>query len=356
MTLGKLETIIKKEIHENGPMDIGRFMSLCLGHPKYGYYMTKDPFGEKGDFTTAPEISQMFGEVIGAWVVDTWYKLGAPKKVTLLECGAGRGTLMADMMRLAKSVPEFLDAVEIVILETSPVLKNKQAQILEAYNVTWIENLTELKTDQPMIVLGNELLDALPIRQFQKQEGVIKERVIGISGNGGLSIGLAPDQPLIEFPLDIKEGEVTEIAPVREGFIATICDLLKSNGGAGLFIDYGYNQRHGDTLQAIKDHKFVPVLESVGEADLTAHVDFLALRKVCRDLGVTEYGIVKQADFLKSLGIVSRAQILKQGSSEEQSKKIDADLNRLVGLDQMGKLFKVMAFSSHKLPLAGFHI
>ncbi len=351
-----LEDIIKAEITQNGPMDVGRFMALCLGHPDYGYYMTRDPFGVQGDFTTAPEISQMFGEMVGAWVVDVWQKLESPSSFTLLECGAGRGTLMADILRTAKAVPQFLEAVQVVLLETSPVLRVKQKEILSAVSPVWIESLDDLKKAQPLIVVGNEFLDALPIRQFQKSEGQFREKLIGLNEKNELSFGLSDIPSQGAFPLDVKEGEITERAPIREAFMRTLCTRLKAYGGAGLFIDYGYNQRHGDTLQAIKDHQFVSPLDHVGEADLTTHVDFLALRRVCTEEDICEYGIVKQTDFLKALGIVPRAEILKQKATPEQKARIAQDLERLIGLDQMGKLFKVMAFSSERISMAGFSL
>lgn len=354
--MSALETIIKNEILHNGPMDIGHYMNLCLGHPQHGYYITRDPFGKTGDFVTAPEVSQMFGEMIGAWIIDTWQKLGAPSSFTLLECGAGRGTLMSDIMRVAKSVSDFTNAVQIKLLETSPVLIKKQQEALSAYSPKWYGSLSEVDLNDPLIVIGNEFLDALPIRQFRKDNNQLKEVVIGVDEDKKLSLGLSNQPSDIDAPLNMKEGEILELAPIRNQFMKTVLDMLKKNRGAGLFIDYGYNQSFGDTLQAIKDHKFIPVTDHVGDADITSHVDFLSLRKLCKQEGVHEYGLVKQADFLKSLGIVTRAQILKQKATSAQSGKIEKDLNRLVGLDEMGKIFKVMAFSSEPLPLAGFSI
>ena len=203
---------------------------------------------------------------------------------------------------------------------------------------------------------ADEFLDALPIHQFQKDKGGVKEKLIGINDNGELTFGLGGEPASIEFPLDIKEGECIEVAPARNAFIKELCSHIRTYGGVGLFIDYGYNQKYADTLQALKNHQFIDPLTYVGEADLTAHVDFMSLRKVCREEGVHEYGVVKQADFLRTLGIVTRAEILKQNATPLQAEKIAHDLDRLIGLDQMGKLFKVMAFSAEPLQLAGFSI
>ena len=354
--MSKLEQIIKNEIIEHGPMNVGRFMDLCLGHPKYGYYITRDPFGVDGDFTTAPEISQMFGEMVGAWVIDTWQKLGVPKKFTLMECGAGRGTLMADIIRVAKNVPDFLNALEVVLLETSPVLIEKQKDLLSGMSVSWLSSLDDQKSDVPIIVIANEFLDALPIRQFQKVNGKLKEQLIGISKSDELHFGLSEMDASINVPLSVKDGEYIEVAPVRDAFMATLCQMLKTNGGAGLFIDYGYDQGHGYTLQAVEKHKFVSPLENTGNVDITAHVDFSSIKKICANEGMHSAGIIKQADFLRALGIVMRAEALKQKATPEQTQKISQDLDRLISLDQMGKLFKVFSFSSVPLQLAGFNV
>lgn len=342
--MSKLEEIIKSEIADNGPMGIDRFMGLCLGHPQYGYYMTRDPFGVDGDFTTAPEISQMFGELLGAWLIDAWQKIGSPKQFVLLECGAGRGTLMADILRVAKAVPQFLDAANVVLFETSPVLIKKQKETLSAFNVEWIEKFSQLQSSDPLLVIGNELLDALPIQQFQKQDGIMKEKCVGLSVDGVLCFGLQDIPSEISFPLNVKEGDVVEVSPDRHQFIGDICAYIKSHGGIGLFIDYGYDQGHGDTLQAVKAHKFVSCLNDVGNADVTAHVDFMALKRLVREKELQDYSLVTQSHFLKSLGITQRAQALR--ASPE-------DVSRLTASDQMGDLFKVMVFSDNLIQLAG---
>lgn len=340
----KLKEIIAAEISDNGPIGIDRFMSLCLGHPSHGYYMTRDPFGADGDFTTAPEISQMFGELIGAWLIDTWQKIGAPSPFTLLECGAGRGTFMADILRVAKAVPEFLEAVDIVLLETSPVLIQNQKDTLSDFDVRWIDHVSELKSEKPLLVIGNEFLDALPIQQFQKQNGAIQEKCVGLTDDGSFCFGLREIAPESSFPLNIKEDDVMELSPVSLQFMNDLCGHIKKYGGAGVFIDYGYGQGHGDTLQAVKNHQFISPLEHIGDADITAHVDFMAYKRVVKEQGLHDYSLVTQADFLKALGIVLRAKAIKAPKE---------DLDRLIGADQMGELFKVMVFSQNYVQLAG---
>lgn len=335
-----LEDIIKEHIRKNGPMDIGSFMAMALGHPDHGYYMTRDPLGRGGDFTTAPEISQMFGELVGAWVADTWIKIGRPSPFILLECGPGRGTLMADMLRATRQVDGFHDAVRIILLETSPILIEKQKEILADYRCEWIGNIdhaTISSSHHPMIVIANEFLDALPVRH---RDGAGKERVIA----------LKDDELVFEGGADIYE-----YSPAREMFVKSVVSLLKQRGGAALFIDYGHDNKGvaGDTLQAIKDHKFVSVLDHIGEADLTAHVDFSALAEAAVDINI--HGPVEQGAFLKRLGIEMRAHILMKAAAIEQRNDIQSALSRLTSPEQMGRLFKVMALcGDDNISLAGF--
>ncbi len=342
---------LKDHIEAHGPIDIGQFMSLALGHPQFGYYMKKDPFGRGGDFTTAPEISQMFGEVIGAWIADVWIQMGSPAAFTLLECGPGRGTLMADILRATKGVKGFHEAVAIHLLEISPVLKGLQQEALQKNQtpaqaaVTWHEGLETVPTDKPIIVIANEFLDALPVRQLQKTAKGWVERVI----DANLHFGLKPSfSNLIskEFQ-DLQEGKIFEIAPLRIQFIRELCGILKHSGGAALVIDYGHVKTGaGDTFQAVYKHQYVNVLEHIGDADLTSHVDFAALRDAA-DINV--WGPVEQGAFLKAIGIEQRAAILSQKADVESA------LKRLTDSDQMGSLFKVMGLSYGKnISPAGF--
>lgn len=325
-------------------MRLDRFMDLALGHPVHGYYMTRDPFGRAGDFTTAPEISQMFGEVIGALFVEIWRQMGAPSPFHLLECGPGRGTLMADMLRvMSKSAPDMLAAVNVHMLEMSPVLKIRQAETLAAYNnVTWHEDLSTVPADAPLLLIGNEFLDALPIRQFIMTEDGWRERAVG-AGLQFVEIE-TPDAPLFR---GAKPGEIYELVPARAKFMQEIFKRLQAQGGFSLWLDYGYTKPSaGDTLQALRGHKYVPVLEDPGQADITAHVDFSALAAAAKAVDIYSHGPVTQGEFLRGLAVEARAAALSVKASAAQQEDIEKALRRLTHSDEMGALFKVIGFSS----------
>ena len=336
--MSELITLLKMQIAAHGPMDVGQFMAQALGHPKNGYYMKKDPFGADGDFTTAPEISQMFGEVIGAWAADVWAQLGRPAKFILLECGPGRGTLMADMMRATQSVEGFHQACQIRLLEMSPVLKEAQAKALKDYKPRWHTSLDNLSIDCPVIAIANEFLDALPIRQMENTSHGWIERLISYSAEKG-------------FHFTGGTGEIFESAPAREEFVHLLCGRIKAHSGAALFIDYGHvKSAPGDTLQAVYRHEFVSVFENIGDADITSHVDFEA---VARHAGIDVYGPVEQGAFLKAIGIEKRAQYL-EGRPKAKKDEIEKALHRLTHSDQMGSLFKAICFSHGNIRPAGF--
>jgi len=354
--------IIRRRIAQQGPMDLGEYMSLCLGHPQHGYYVTRDPLGVDGDFTTAPEISQLFGEMIGVWLADLWIKMGKPPECILLECGPGRGTLMSDIMRATKSVPGFHSAMKIHLLEMSPVLRNRQSEVLANYETQWIDDLNALDSAIPVLLVANEFLDALPIRQLVRKDGAWLERVIGLDDNDTLCPGLkAADQTLINhLPLaqisDEEEG-VFEISPVLNHFINFVDILLKKQRGAALFIDYGYAHTcSGETLQAMKGHRFANPFDTPGLCDLTAHIDFENIARLAKADGVAVHGPATQRTFLQALGIELRAERLKSGAKPDQIASIDSGLNRLIDTQQMGILFKVMALCHDpKITPAGFH-
>jgi NADH dehydrogenase [ubiquinone] 1 alpha subcomplex assembly factor 7 len=316
-----LEKIITELIEIEGPMPIDRYMALCLGHPTLGYYMSRDPFGASGDFTTAPEISQLFGEMIGVWCVNTWMSLGQPSPFALVELGPGRGTLMADLLRVAKASPEFSAAVEIHMVEMSPVLQAMQREKL-GDQVTWhasIESLPNMST----IFLANEFFDALPIQQFQTLNGAGYERRIGL----GLKIGLVPASKRSE------EDGVYEVSPISRAIADEIQERLNACGGAALVIDYGHaKSATGDTLQALHRHHYCDVTFQPGEADITAHVDFEAL-------GAGP--VITQGKFLKAMGIEMRAERLAAKLSGKERENFISGAKRLTEDDQMGELFKV---------------
>ncbi len=343
-----MDEFLKNLIRTRGAIDVGEFMALALGHPTLGYYMKQDPFGKGGDFITAPEISQMFGEMIAAWIMDTWQQMGE-KEFVLLECGPGRGTLMADIMRATKNVPGFHDAAKVHLMEISPVLRSMQGSALAAYDPQWHANLSTVP-DMPMIVIANEFLDALPVRQLVKSVDGWGERVVGLEDDKFVF----QNRPLpLNIPVEAKPGDIFEISPARSGFVT---DLTKKLNGAALIIDYGHAVSGvGDTLQAMKDHKFVSPLEFVGDADLTTHVDFFAVKQVAEAAGGAVFGPVEQGRFLNATGIAHRADILKARASEAQKFDIEKALHRLTDSSQMGSLFKVMGITNGQaLRPAGF--
>jgi len=327
-----LEKILIQKISDEGPLSIADFMALALSHPEHGYYMKKDPLGKQGDFTTAPEISQMFGEMIGAWIADTWMQMGSPEKFTLLECGPGRGTLMADILRATKNIKGVHNAAIVTLMEISPALKQKQAETLNQYNPQWIESLDTIPRNQPLILIANEFLDALPIHQYIND----KERKVDDNEVNGLHFTHATEN-------------ITETSPAQTNFMNELSVLLKHLGGAALFIDYGYESGHGDTLQAIHKHEFCDPLTNIGDADITAHVNFGALQNIIPS------ALTTQGQFLMNLGIEHRAETLKKNASAKETQDIQNALHRLVHNDEMGDLFKVMGVThDHRLNLAGF--
>lgn len=339
--MSKFQAHLKSLIRENGPVDVGTFMGLAVGH----YYKTRDPFGVRGDFTTAPEISQMFGEMIGVFIADAWLKMGSPAAINLVEAGPGRGTLMMDVLRATKIVPGFHQAIRLHLIEMSPVLKEKQREALMGEQVTWHETFVSVPQDAPLFFIANEFLDALPIQQYIWQDGAWHLRVVGLEGEN-LSFG-AVMVPVSNLPKHHgPEGGIWEHAPARDAFVGDVAAVIKKCSGLALFIDYGHNQSGmGDTLQAVRAHKFVPLLDDVGEADLTSHVDFEAVARVARVVGNTVHGPIGQGDFLNNLGIGLRAGRLNQAE----------EFHRLTAPEQMGDLFKVVALCHDPaIKLAGF--
>jgi SAM-dependent MidA family methyltransferase len=333
-------------IRAEGPISIARYMELALGHPKHGYYITRDPFGAAGDFITAPEVSQMFGELIGLWIGQVWLDQGAPAPVTLAEAGPGRGTLMADAWRALAAVPGFHQAACIHLIETSPTLRRAQAERLSCVAVppSWHDDAGDLPSDRPLFLIANEFLDALPIRQFERRDGGWRERLVGLR-DGGLAFGLAP-APEPALRREAPEGAVLEVAPAGLAFTAAAASRLVRQGGAALFLDYGHSAPgFGDTLQAMRSHAFADPLESPGAADLTAHVDFAAVAAAARGAEAMAHGPVAQGDLLQALGIDARAQRLAVGKDAVRAAEIASARDRLTDMSPtgMGALFKALA-------------
>jgi len=328
-------------IKAEGPLRIDDYMATCLLHPTLGYYSTRDPFGAAGDFITAPEISQMFGELMGLSLAQSWIKQGSPKRISLVELGPGRGTLMADALRACKAVPGFLDAAEIFLIEASPVLKAVQQATLAGHHIQWTDTVDALP-DAPLFAIANEFFDALPIRQFVRDGDMWRERQVGVEEEA-LVIGLAPPQvqPALNNRLqDTKDGDLIETCSAASPIIDTLSSQIARHGGAALIIDYGDWRTLGDTLQAVRSHEKVAVLETPGMADLTAHVDFEALSQASH---AAFSRVTPQGVFLERLGITNRAQTLAQNLDGAALDAHIAAHRRLTHPAEMGTLFKVMA-------------
>lgn len=344
----QLQDSLHLKIAEEGPIGIDVFMAHALGAPEIGYYMSHDPLGQNGDFTTAPEISQMFGEMIGAWLADVWSQHGSPSDFILLELGPGRGTLMADIVRTCTKVPGFMEAAQIHLIEMSPVLKEKQQETLATLNVCWHDDLSGLPDDVPVFFVANEFFDALPFKQLIYKGGKWAERVIDIrDGEFVYAEQMTMLDPLdgINVPLP-EEGKVFELSRPRQDCMADLAQRIKTQTGAGLVIDYGHvKSGYGDTFQALRGHEFSDPLKDVGQSDLTSHVDFSVLKSAAREQGVDVLGVTRQGDFLLALGIQLRAHQLLQTASGHIAKDIQKSLHRLVHSDEMGSLFKVMGLN-----------
>lgn len=341
-------------IRQEGPISISRYMALCLGHPSHGYYMKQDPFGAEGDFTTSPEISQIFGELVGLWAATVWQAMGAPASIRLIEFGPGRGTLMQDVLRAARALPGFRDALSVHLVETSPVLRERQRQTLASSGTApqWHDRI-EQALDGPAIVVANEFLDALPLDQFVRTPEGWRERLVGLDDEGRLAFGLAaePDNSLsITTPAD----SVLEQPAAALEAVTTVARHVAAEGGAGLFIDYGSTRSgFGDTLQALKRHAFVDALAEPGDADLTVHVDFARMAQAGLAAGAAAHGPVTQREFLLALGLQQRFEALLRRAAPTQAETLAAGVERLIepGSTAMGELFKVLAVADPKLPL-----
>ncbi len=346
---GKLLNLIKDRIRDGRPITMAEYMELCLGHPEHGYYMTRDPFGVGGDFTTAPEVSQLFGDMIGAWLADLWIKMGSPPRFTLLECGPGRGTLMADILRATKQVPGFHDAAKVTLMEMSPVLRGLQQERLASYDPYWIDDMAQLDPAIPVLLIANEFLDALPIHQLVYTNGAWMERAVAIGDSDMLVVdNISPSEDVLRTVpreiLNAKEEDVFETSPCINQYIKSVSILLKKQKGAALFIDYGHvKSALGETLQAMKKHQYANIFDTPGLCDLTAHVDFENVAQIAQREGAFVHGPVTQGAFLQSLGIGLRAERLWAGANEMQRQSITSGLERLIDTQQMGSLFKVIA-------------
>ena len=344
-----LADLLLRRIHISGPITIAEYMADCLLHPRHGYYTTRPPFGTEGDFITAPEISQIFGEVLGLCLAQAWQDQGAPAAFVLAELGPGRGTLMADLLRATRGVPGFHAAAQVVLIEASPALRARQKASLAPYPVHWADSIDALP-EAPLVLLANEFFDALPIRQFQRHAEGWQERLVGAQG-GGLAFGLSAPTRIaaLEHRLaDTNPGDIVETCAPAQAIVAGLAARIDHYGGAALLIDYGDWRSRGDTLQALRHHAFADPLADPGEADLTAHVDFEALAQAAAPCSAT--GPVPQGMLLERLGITARAQTLAGRMTGAALTAHIAAHRRLTHPAEMGQLFKALALHPRSAP------
>lgn len=338
----ELEALIRQKIEREGPVSVAQYMQLALQHPSFGYYMKGDPLGVAGDFTTAPEISQMFGELIGLWCAEMWARLGKPAVFVLLELGPGRGTLMQDALRATRKIEGFHAAMRLMLMETNETLMAAQKSNLDVYAPAYLTDLDALP-EAPVIAVANEFLDALPIHQYIRSQDGWHERMVGIDGDRFVFVS---DTRAVPLPLP-EDRDFYEVSPVAVSMVQYLARHIAKHGGAALFIDYGdCAMASGDTLQAVSGHKSVSVLERPGAVDLTAHVDFAALKLAAGREGALATPCVSQAAFLKAMGIELRAWQLKLKAGYDEAQEIDRALERLTGEGEMGCLFKAMAIAA----------
>jgi SAM-dependent MidA family methyltransferase len=340
--------VIRSKIRAEGPLTLAQYTELCLLHPEFGYYTTRDPLGAGGDFTTAPEMSQIFGELIGLWCVEVWRSLGRPARFTLCELGPGRGTLCADALRAAQVEPDFINGLELLLLEASPKLREKQAVSLAAWKPRWITDLTGLP-DQPVLVIANEFFDALPVRQFVHVGGEWKERKIALTPKDSFTFVnmAAPDAPAYES----DENAIVEICPSASEWASAIARPILKNRGAALIIDYGDDEVIGETLQVVANHRQAHLLTTAGYADISAHVSFNPLLTAARKIGCRVHGPVPQGEWLLGLGAKERTDALLAKASEDQQRTLKAALHRLTDASAMGLLFKAISFTDKTTPV-----
>lgn len=345
-----LAHILAERIRTHGPMPVAEYMGVCLGHATHGYYMKQVPFGREGDFTTAPEISQVFGELIGLHLADAWLRAGAPNPVQLVELGPGRGTLMADILRATKGVPGFHEALEVTFVEMSPVLRLEQK--VRVPHARWADRLADIPAGQPLLLVANEFFDALPARQLVKTARGWQERHVALEGERLVPI-VPENAPLLDdqVPATLRtapEGSFYELLGGEEEAVH-LNQRLTQDGGAALIIDYGHASHSlGDTLQAMRAHAYADPFETPGDADLTVHVDFEQITERAGH-GLRVLGPVGQGRFLRALGLDIRTAVLAKSNLARAEALVTAS-RRLADSDQMGALFKVLSLSHPAWP------
>jgi NADH dehydrogenase [ubiquinone] 1 alpha subcomplex assembly factor 7 len=346
---------LQHHIRAQGPLTIAAFMATALHDPRAGYYARRQPLGASGDFTTAPEISQIFGELIGLWCADLWQRIGEPSPVIVAELGPGRGVLMADFARAVSTVPGFRQAMKLHLVEASPVLRAGQQRRLADADPVWSADVAELP-DGPLFLIANEFLDALPIRQLVRGQKHWAERLVGLDAEGRLCFALGPENPVLDLLVPSERraappGTIVELHPAAAALAAGLAARFRRTPGAALFIDYGYaDGGAGSTLAAVSGHNPTGILDAPGKADLSAHVDFAAFAAAAQAGGASVWGPIAQGEFLKALGAELRLTALMRRAAPEQRPMLESGLRRLIDPTEMGTLFKVVAVTSPGLP------
>jgi len=353
---------LKARIAREGPIPVADYMEACLADQDAGYYPSRQPIGADGDFITAPEVSQIFGELLGLWAVAVWQSMGEPKPVIVAELGPGRGTLMADALRAWRSVPRFLESVQVAMVETSPLLREVQQTALHGAEapILWCDQLADVPIGAS-IVIANEFVDALPVRQLVWRDGAWRERCVSIDPRGGFAFcegRPVPDENLkhAAHTLSVPDGSILEIRPAGNTLISGLAARAREAPLAALILDYGHEETAcGDTLQTVSRHRFVDPLQAPGDVDLTAHVDFAALKDSTIAHGLAAYGPIPQGEFLLKLGLEARREALCKTATPEQQQDIVSGANRLTDPSAMGLLFKAFAMTRAGLaPLPPF--
>jgi NADH dehydrogenase [ubiquinone] 1 alpha subcomplex assembly factor 7 len=351
-----LANLLREQIAREGPVSVHDYMEACLTDRSLGYYTAHQPIGSAGDFITAPEISQVFGELIGLWVIAVWQAMGAPSHVTVAELGPGRGTLMADALRAWRTVPEFCAKLTVALVETSPALKTSQREMLRdcAVPLQWYPAFDDVPRG-PLILIANEFLDALPVRQFVRQGGGWCERTVALDDKGRFVFASGSPVQYDALPsrlrkIEARDGMIVEVRPAAAKLIEAFAQRSQDAPFAALISDYGPAESGaGDTLQAVYRHRFADPLAAPGETDLTAHVDFAALKETAHDVGLDAFGPMPQGAFLLKLGLASRCDRLLRNATPDQKDTIRSAVARLVDPRQMGTLFKMLALQSSGL-------
>ena len=356
--------ILKRKILDCGAISLSEYMEICLTHPKYGYYIRNTPIGAKGDFTTSPEISQMFGELIGLWIAKVWIDHNKPDKFSLVELGPGNGTLMVDILRATQIVDGLHSALDLILIDISPNLQKIQKKALKDFPVKWKTKISDLP-NQPTIIVANEFFDALPISQFKRKSNQWMEVMVTMkdpntkdSDEFCFQLMKTNNKLFDDLEMEnISEGDIIEFSKMMKDSVCYLSEHIQQNSGTALIIDYGKEGNVGNTLQSVQQHCYSNPLKCPGQMDLTSFVDFNAIRSYAEGFELIVPNLTCQRDFLKALGIEQRAKILSRNLSGDKLGLHQTALERLIGKDSMGHLFKVLGLRSKNFPpLAGLEI